>query len=153
MNIPDYEPLDVEEIIQHGCPEFEPARLPPRAAAKEQAFICFSSGTSGLVKGVQLTHENVVANLFQQSQGLRGMFNPKTVVTLVVPFFHVLGLAGFCCQFICQVIKSLLFVQRGQDLLVYQGFPIVVFKRFEMLPLMRAIKRRRSKHPNLLHHF
>lgn len=115
LNKPDYEPLKVEEIIQHGCPDFEPARLPPGAAAKEQAFICFSSGTSGLVKGVQLTHESVVANIFQHSQGIRGMFNPKTVVTLIVPFFHVLGLAGFCCQFICQVSKSFLFVQRGQN--------------------------------------
>lgn len=99
----DHETLQIEQIIQHGSTDFEPAKLPPGAAAKELAFICFSSGTSGLVKGVQLTHENVVANLFQQSQGLRGMFNPKTVVTLIVPFFHILGLAGFCCQFISQV--------------------------------------------------
>lgn len=76
--------------------------MAPGAAAKELAFICFSSGTSGLVKGVQLTHENIVANLFQQSQGLRGMFVPQTVVTLIVPFFHILGLAGFCCQFVNQ---------------------------------------------------
>lgn len=99
----DVEPLDIEHVLQHGCSDFEPAKLPPGAAAHELAFICFSSGTSGLVKGVQLTHENVVANLFQQSQGLRGMFNPQTVVTLIVPFFHILGLAGFCCQFISQV--------------------------------------------------
>lgn len=101
------EPLRIEQIIQHGSSHFESAKLPPGAAAQELAFICFSSGTSGLVKGVQLTHENVVANLFQQSQGLRGMFDPQTVVTLIVPFFHVLGLAGFCCQFISQVREIL----------------------------------------------
>ncbi|KAK7707916.1 hypothetical protein SLS63_013597 [Diaporthe eres] len=128
----DHEPLQIERIIQHGSPNFEPAKLPPGAAAKELAFICFSSGTSGLVKGVQLTHENVVANLFQQSQGLRGMFNPKTVVTLIVPFFHILGLAGFCCQF------------------VSQGVPIVVFKRFEMVPLLKAIKKHRVTHINVV---
>lgn len=104
-NHAEYEPLQVGRIIEHGSPDFEPAKLPPGAAAKELAFICFSSGTSGLVKGVQLTHENVVANLFQQSQGLCGMFEPKTVVTLIVPFFHILGLAGFCCQFVSQVSR------------------------------------------------
>ncbi|KAL1856378.1 hypothetical protein Daus18300_010750 [Diaporthe australafricana] len=132
LNNANTEPLQIEEIIQNGSPDFEPAKLPPGAAAQELAFICFSSGTSGLVKGVQLTHENIVANLFQQSQGLRGMFNPKTVVTLIVPFFHILGLAGFCCQFISQ------------------GVPIVVFKRFEMAPLLKAIKRHRITHINVV---
>lgn len=101
----DIEVLKVEQVIQHGSPDFEPAKLAPGAAAEELAFICFSSGTSGLVKGVQLTHENIVANLFQQSQGLRGMFVPQTVVTLIVPFFHILGLAGFCCQFVNQASR------------------------------------------------
>lgn len=96
------ETFNVDQILKHGCADFEPAKLAP-GAASQVAFICFSSGTSGLVKGVQLTHENIVANLFQQSQGLRGMFDPQTVVTLIVPFFHILGLAGFCCQFVSQV--------------------------------------------------
>ncbi|KAG8162978.1 hypothetical protein KVR01_007456 [Diaporthe batatas] len=124
--------LNVEHILEHGSADFEPAKLAPGVAAQQVAFICFSSGTSGLVKGVQLTHENIVANLFQQSQGLRGMFNPRTVVTLIVPFFHILGLAGFCCQFISQ------------------GVPIVVFKRFEMVPLLAAIKRHRITHINVV---
>lgn len=95
--------LRIEEIIERGSADFEPARLPPGAARTETAFICFSSGTSGLVKGVRLSHGNVVANLFQQAQGLSGMFTSETVLTLIVPFFHILGLAGFCCQFISQV--------------------------------------------------
>lgn len=97
------EAMPVEQIIRHGLADFEPATLPPGAAATRLAFICFSSGTSGLVKGVKLSHGNVVANTFQQSQALRGMFVPSTVVALVVPFFHILGLAGFSCQYICQV--------------------------------------------------
>lgn len=102
----DAEILDIQQILRRGNSDFVPAKLAPGAAAQELAFICFSSGTSGLVKGVQLTHENIVANLFQQSQGLRSMFNPKTVVTLIVPFFHILGLAGFCCQFVSQVSQT-----------------------------------------------
>lgn len=95
--------LPVEYIIQNGSADFEPPKAPPGTAANNLAFICFSSGTSGLVKGVRLSHGNVVSNLFQQSQALRGMFNPCTVLALVVPYFHILGLAGFCCQYVCQV--------------------------------------------------
>ncbi|KAM5344308.1 hypothetical protein ACJ41O_012845 [Fusarium nematophilum] len=124
--------LDIEDIIRHGSDDFEPTRLSPGAAAKQLAFICFSSGTSGLVKGVRLSHGNVVANIFQQSQTLRGMFNPSTVVALVVPFFHILGLAGFSCQYVCQ------------------GAPIVAFRRFELRPLLDAVKRHRITHINVV---
>lgn len=144
----DAECLDVDQILKHGSADFEPASLAPGAASQEVAFICFSSGTSGLVKGVQLTHENIVANLFQQSQGLRGMFKPRTVVTLIVPFFHILGLAGFCCQFVSQVSSTrilVIVVKRVVLIVMRKGVPIVVFKRFEMLPLLAAIKRHRSK--------
>lgn len=95
--------LDIETILKNGSTDFDPVKLSPGSAAKTLAFICFSSGTSGLVKGVKLSHGNVVANIFQQSQGLAGMFTSKTVTALIVPFFHILGLAGFSCQYVCQV--------------------------------------------------
>jgi 4-coumarate--CoA ligase len=137
--------LDVESILRSGSADFEPAKLPPGAAAKTLAFICFSSGTSGLVKGVKLSHGNVVANIFQQSQGLAGMFNPKTVTALIVPFFHILGLAGFSCQYVCQVSTPV--TESSYPLIVLQGAPIVVFKRFELPLLLKAVKRDKSRHP------
>ncbi|KAM0273138.1 hypothetical protein ACHAQH_008487 [Verticillium albo-atrum] len=122
--------LDIEAVLQHGSDDFEPRKLPAGTAARTLAFICFSSGTSGLVKGVQLSHGNIVANIFQQSKGLNGMFTPKTVVALIVPFFHILGLAGFSCH--------------------TQGTPIVAFKKFEMGPLLAAVKRHRITHINVV---
>lgn len=98
--------MHVEEIIRHGPTDFEPLNLEAGRAASQLAFICFSSGTSGLVKGVKLSHGNVVANTFQQGTGLHGMFNPKTRFALAVPMFHILGLAGFCCQFIIHVSQQ-----------------------------------------------
>ncbi|KAH7137401.1 4-coumarate-CoA ligase [Dactylonectria estremocensis] len=127
-----YEALNVDNVIQHGSADFKPPSYAPGTAAKRLAFICFSSGTSGLVKGVKLSHGNIVANIFQQSQGLRGMFVPETVVALIVPFFHVLGLAGFCCQYVCQ------------------GAPIVTFKRFEVGPLMEAVRKHSITHINVV---
>ncbi|RNJ60325.1 hypothetical protein D7B24_008707 [Verticillium nonalfalfae] len=128
----DVRVLEVEHVLQHGSSHFEARSLPPGAAANSLAFICFSSGTSGLVKGVQLSHGNIVANIFQQSKGLEGMFTPKTVVALIVPFFHILGLAGFSCQYVCQ------------------GTPIVAFKRFDMGPLLAAVKKHRITHINVV---
>ncbi|KAF7554420.1 hypothetical protein G7Z17_g2927 [Cylindrodendrum hubeiense] len=127
-----FEALNIEHIIQYGSTNFELAKHAPGVAAKLLAFICFSSGTSGLVKGVKLSHGNIVANIFQQSQGLQGMFTPETVVALIVPFFHVLGLAGFCCQY------------------VSQGAPIVTFRRFEVGPLLEAVKKHRITHVNVV---
>jgi acyl-CoA synthetase (AMP-forming)/AMP-acid ligase II len=54
------------------------------------AAIPYSSGTSGLSKGVMLSHRNLVANMIQ----MEGVFavSPEDVVIAVLPFFHVYGL-------------------------------------------------------------
>ena len=71
--------------------------------ATEPAFICFSSGTSGLPKGVKLSHGNIVSNVYMHSIYLSDMFTPTSVFALVVPFFHILGLEGFTCLYILNV--------------------------------------------------
>jgi 4-coumarate--CoA ligase len=119
--------LRVEHIIQHGSADFEPTAVPPGLAEKQLAFICFSSGTSGMVKGVRLSHGNIVANIFMQSQGLRGMFTSETVVALIVPFFHILGLAGFSCQYVCQVIIKSITIPRTVLTLNLKGRPYCCF--------------------------
>ncbi|KEF51434.1 uncharacterized protein A1O9_12583 [Exophiala aquamarina CBS 119918] len=106
--------------------------MAPGEAASTTAFISFSSGTSGLVKGVKLSHSNVVANVFQMKQRLPEMYGNDTVSALVVPFFHILGLSGFCCQYLTM------------------GVPIVVFERFEMEALLQSIKRDRITHLNIV---
>lgn len=65
-----------------------------------QSDLCalpFSSGTTGVSKGVMLTHRNLVANLcsslFSVGQELVGQ-----VTTLgLIPFFHIYGITGICC--------------------------------------------------------
>ncbi|OPX13246.1 AMP-binding protein [Mycobacterium sp. AT1] len=53
------------------------------------AVLPFSSGTTGVPKGVRLTHRNVVANLVQMRQGWR--IQSDDVVLAVLPFFHIYG--------------------------------------------------------------
>jgi acyl-CoA synthetase (AMP-forming)/AMP-acid ligase II len=65
------------------------APLPRLDAANHVVLLPFSSGTTGLAKGVMLTHRNCVANV-AQFQAMRP-FTPSDVVVGVLPFFHIYG--------------------------------------------------------------
>ena len=59
-------------------------------AHHEVAVLPYSSGTTGLPKGVMLTHRNLVANLIQMDHALR--LEPGDILVAVLPFFHIYGL-------------------------------------------------------------
>ena len=68
--------------------------LPVPASPSEQtiAALPYSSGTTGLPKGVMLSHFNLVANVFQLL-GPRGTeFAPKDVMLCFLPLYHIYGL-------------------------------------------------------------
>ncbi len=54
------------------------------------AVLPYSSGTTGLPKGVMLTHRNLVANLCQTQAALP--IGPDDAVIGVLPFFHIYGM-------------------------------------------------------------
>jgi acyl-CoA synthetase (AMP-forming)/AMP-acid ligase II len=56
----------------------------------DTAVLPYSSGTTGLAKGVVLTHRNLVANLCQIEPIFRG--NHTTKILAVLPFFHIYGM-------------------------------------------------------------
>jgi acyl-CoA synthetase (AMP-forming)/AMP-acid ligase II len=62
------------------------AAVDPR---RDLAALPYSSGTTGLPKGVELTHANLVANA-RQTQAALG-FTADDVVVGVAPFFHAIG--------------------------------------------------------------
>ena len=66
---------------------------PPKVSfdpATQIAALPFSSGTTGLPKGVQLTHRNLVANLAQNEDA--AVVTRDDVIFGVLPFFHIYGL-------------------------------------------------------------
>jgi acyl-CoA synthetase (AMP-forming)/AMP-acid ligase II len=65
-----------------------PAR-PVRVTPDDLALLPYSSGTSGLPKGVVLTHANLVTAVRQAQSGLR--MTPDDVVAVLPPLHHVMG--------------------------------------------------------------
>jgi len=62
-------------------------------AADSIAAVPFSSGTTGMPKGVQLTHRNLVANILQVNDMLeRNGMTQGTATLSVLPFSHIYGM-------------------------------------------------------------
>lgn len=87
---------------------------------KDLAALPYSSGTSGLNKGVMLTHFNILANLMQTSQS--DATAPGDQVLAVLPFFHIYGLSVI------------------MNLVLLRGATIVVMQKFEPEPFLRVIQ-------------
>uniref|UniRef100_A0A0D2XGC2 Uncharacterized protein n=1 Tax=Fusarium oxysporum (strain Fo5176) TaxID=660025 RepID=A0A0D2XGC2_FUSOF len=111
--------------------------LPPLRWVKEQgkrqvAYICFSSGTSGLPKGVMLSHYNIISNVALQvayeTYG-RKLAGVETQVGLgLLPFSHIYGL----------VIIS--------HILPWQGDEVVVLPRYNLGHMLAAIQKYKVRH-------
>ncbi|RSL59480.1 hypothetical protein CEP53_005757 [Fusarium sp. AF-6] len=88
----------VDELIHQGAtlPALESLKWVKGQGARQVAYLCYSSGTSGLPKAVMISHRNVIANVLQISafdSVSRQKLGIKTQACLgVLPFSHIYGL-------------------------------------------------------------
>ncbi|NLR90280.1 AMP-binding protein [Flammeovirga agarivorans] len=69
----------------------------PTLTGKDNAFLQYTGGTTGVAKGAILTHRNIVANLEQSNAWLQGVLNEgEEIVITALPLYHIFALTVNC---------------------------------------------------------
>jgi acyl-CoA synthetase (AMP-forming)/AMP-acid ligase II len=100
--------------------EAQPVAIDPRA---DLVALPYSSGTTGLSKGVMLTHHNVVANIAQSAAVLD--LSERDVMLGVLPFFHIYGMTVI------------------MNLALYTGATVITMPRFDLEQCLGTLEKYR----------
>jgi acyl-CoA synthetase (AMP-forming)/AMP-acid ligase II len=98
-------------------------RAPHPRALEDTALIQYTSGTTGVPKGAELTHRNLVVNC--ELQRVYIGLSEQDVPLGVLPWFHITGME-------CQM-----------NMMAYTGATLVALGRFELETVLRAIQQYR----------
>ncbi|KAF4496960.1 4-coumarate-- ligase-like 7 [Fusarium agapanthi] len=119
----------IEDLIAEGktLPPLELSAWTSGQGKRQVAYLCYSSGTSGLPKAVMISHYNVIActlmiHTFESIT--RAQDNIDTQVALgLLPFSHIYGLVVIA------------------HIAQYRGDEIIVLQRFQLEQLLAAIQK------------
>ena len=93
-----------------GTSRFRRAKVDPD---NDLAFLVYSSGTTGLPKGVMLSHRNIIANVLMNRASEKIDWKEDSILAFL-PFFHIYGLTVILHQS------------------VYAGIRVVVMPKFDL---------------------
>ncbi|MEZ5374958.1 MAG: AMP-binding protein [Acidimicrobiales bacterium] len=114
---------DVEGTLDFASLYGEPVGQTPVDPMNDIVVLPYSSGTTGLPKGVMLTHHNLVSNLVQIDAMMP--YEDGEVALAVLPFFHIYGM---------QVLMN------G---LLAEGLTTITMPRFDMQRALELIQERK----------
>lgn len=113
---------EMMEIMNQAPPTAPDAAV----AASDLALLQYTGGTTGIPKGVMLTHENLIANTVQCRHWMPTLREGNEVFLAVIPFFHVYGMSA--CM----------------NLSIYLGTTLVLLPRFVTKDVLHTVQKTRS---------
>lgn len=135
---PDFKTVD--QLIHDGgtLPPLERLQWQKGDGARKTAFLCYSSGTSGLPKGVMISHRNVISNVLQiaafekpqrdsaqelGSKEPRNKYGVTEVALGLLPQSHIYSLVVIC------------------HATTYRGDQVINLPKFEIQQFLNSIQR------------
>jgi long-chain acyl-CoA synthetase len=102
--------------------------LPPLEvdATEDVAALVYTGGTTGLSKGAQLTHHNLVSNAIQTGAWFTDVRDGEEAILAVLPFFHSYGLGAVMNMGVSRAMK------------------LILLPRFELDMVLKAIDREKA---------
>ncbi|KAH7137393.1 hypothetical protein B0J13DRAFT_559593 [Dactylonectria estremocensis] len=119
----------IDDLVEEGknLPELAPSKWVKGQGKRQVAYLCYSSGTSGLPKAVMISHYNVIANTIQKrvydSVGRKAQGIDTQVMLGLLPFSHIYGLVPIA------------------HVATYRGDEIIVLPRFELKSFLAAVQK------------
>ncbi|MCM3716018.1 long-chain-fatty-acid--CoA ligase [Halalkalibacter oceani] len=107
-------------FLKQGDGAFKPVPLDPET---DLALLQYTGGTTGLAKGVMLTHRNLVVNTMQAGHWIYKTTPGQERMLAVLPFFHVYGMT------VCM------------NLAIMNGFTLIILPKFEPDQVLKAIEK------------
>ena len=97
----------------------------PEIDMEEVAVLQYTGGTTGVAKGVMLTHSNLVVNVAQVTSWLQSLQRGGERYICVLPFFHVFGMTT------------------AMNWPIYIGATMILLPRFEVKDFLKTIVKAR----------
>ncbi|WP_407269140.1 AMP-binding protein [Radiobacillus sp. PE A8.2] len=111
-----------QKIIEGGQREIEVPQINPK---EDLALLQYTGGTTGLPKGVMLTHFNLVSNVEMCKLWLHKPKEEQEIVLGVLPFFHVYGMTTV------------------MNYAVLTGSKVILLPKFEVEDVLKTIDKQR----------
>ena len=110
--------VDFKNLLKSGSTDYPP----PDISSGDIAILQYSGGTTGISKGAELTHGNIVANTHQTTSWYYIIRKGQEIILAVLPLFHTYGIA------VCM------------NLSLATGSCMVLVPRFASKDLLKAIQ-------------